>query len=153
MNCARLFARDAFARREAELAQAVQHAEVEHLRAPPLVRRSRPRSRTPKTCAAVAAWMSSSFDERLDQRGVLREVRHDAQLDLRVVGREQDRASGRKSRATKQRRIALPRSVRTGMFCRFGSCDDSRPVAATVWLKFVWMRPVFLCTSAGSASM
>ena len=34
-----------------------------------------------------------------------------------------------------------PSSVRTGMFCRFGSVDDSRPVAAMVWLKVVWMRP------------
>ena len=27
------------------------------------------------------------------------------------------------------------------MFCRFGSVDDRRPVAATVWLNVVWMRP------------
>ena len=27
------------------------------------------------------------------------------------------------------------------MFCRLGSVLDSRPVAATVWLKVVWMRP------------
>jgi hypothetical protein len=27
------------------------------------------------------------------------------------------------------------------MFCRFGSVDDSRPVAAIVWLNVVWMRP------------
>src|SRR6267154_1689736 len=34
--------------------------------------------------------------------------------------------------ATNARRIASPRGVRTGMFCRFGSDDDSRPVAAPV---------------------
>ena len=28
------------------------------------------------------------------------------------------------------------------MFCRFGLLDESRPVAATVWLKSVWTRPV-----------
>ena len=27
------------------------------------------------------------------------------------------------------------------MFCRFGSVDDSRPVAAMVWLNVVWIRP------------
>jgi hypothetical protein len=26
------------------------------------------------------------------------------------------------------------------MFCRFGSVEESRPVAATVWLKVVWIR-------------
>src|SRR2546425_5710243 len=40
------------------------------------------------------------------------------------------------------RRIASPRGVRTGMFCRFGSELDRRPVAAPAWLKLVWMRPV-----------
>src|ERR1044072_8596486 len=46
------------------------------------------------------------------------------------------------SPTTKPRRIARPSSVRTGMFCRLGSVDDSRPVAATVWLKVVWVRPL-----------
>ena len=30
--------------------------------------------------------------------------------------------------------------MRMGMFCRFGSALESRPVAATIWLKVVWMR-------------
>ncbi len=47
-------------------------------------------SGTPKTCEAVAAWMSSSLPERLEQARVLRHVGQDAQLDLRVVGGEQD---------------------------------------------------------------
>ena len=28
-----------------------------------------------------------------------------------------------------------------GMFCRFGSVEESRPVAATVWWNVVWIRP------------
>ena len=39
------------------------------------------------------------------------------------------------------RRIRRPSAVRIGMFCRLGSCEDSRPVAAITWLKVVWMRP------------
>ena len=27
------------------------------------------------------------------------------------------------------------------MFCRFGSVEDSRPVAAIIWLYVVWIRP------------
>ena len=38
------------------------------------------------------------------------------------------------------------------MFCRFGSELEAGPVAATVWLKEVCMRPVSGSTSAGSAS-
>lgn len=65
---------------------------------------------------------------------VLGQVCHDAHLDLAVVGGHQ----------TIERRPVLGTtddeamtdlaagSVRTGMFCRFGSVDDSRPVAATV---------------------
>ena len=34
-------------------------------------------------------------------------------------------------------RISLPSSVRTGMFCRFGSVEDSRPVAVTMFWKVV----------------
>ena len=64
--------------------------------------------------------------------GSLREVRQQAQLDLGVV-RDDEAASPR--RGTKPRRISSPRGVRTGMFCRFGSVDESRPVAAPVWLN------------------
>jgi hypothetical protein len=35
--------------------------------------------------------------------------------------------------AMKAWRMRRPASVRTGMFCRFGLLDDSRPVAATAW--------------------
>ena len=51
------------------------------------------------------------------------------------------------------RRISRPISVRIGMFCRFGSLLDSRPVAATAWLNDVCTRPVSGLTSCGSASM
>ena len=37
-------------------------------------------------------------------------------------------------------RISRPASVRMGMFCRFGSVDESLPVAAMVWLNVVWIR-------------
>ena len=37
--------------------------------------------------------------------------------------------------------MVRPSSVRIGMFCRFGSVEESRPVAAMVWLNVVWMRP------------
>ncbi len=46
-----------------------------------------------------------------------------------------------------------PSSVRIGMFCRFGSEEESRPVAVTAWLKEVWMRPVSGLTSFGRASV
>ena len=38
------------------------------------------------------------------------------------------------------------------MFWRFGLVDERRPVAARIWLKVVWMRPVFALISAGSES-
>ena len=52
----------------------------------------------------------------------------------------------------KQRRISLPSSPRTGMFCRLGSEEDSRPVAVTAWLNEVCMCPVRGLMSLGSAS-
>ena len=67
--------------------------------------------------------------EDVDQRLVAREVGEDPELDLRVVRRDERRPAG----ATKARRIARPASVRIGMFWRFGSFDESRPVAATAW--------------------
>ena len=35
--------------------------------------------------------------------------------------------------------MTRPASVRTGMFCKFGSAELKRPVDATVWLNVVWM--------------
>ena len=34
----------------------------------------------------------------------------------------------------------------------FGSADERRPVAATAWLKLLWMRPVTGWMSEGRAS-
>ena len=39
------------------------------------------------------------------------------------------------------RRNIRPSSRRTGMLCRFGRSELSRPVRATVWLNVAWMRP------------
>ena len=75
--------------------------------------------------------------ERLTQLGLARDVREDAQLDLRVV-RRQELPPGS---ATKALRIERPSSVRIGIDWRFGFEVDRRPVAATVWLKCVCSRP------------
>ncbi len=32
-------------------------------------------------------------------------------------------------------------AVRTGMFCKFGSVLEMRPVRVSVWLKLEWIRP------------
>jgi hypothetical protein len=60
-----------------------------------------------------------------------------AQLDLVVVGHEQLAARSGDERLAEH----PPSSLRTGMLCRLGWSDDSRPVRATVWLKVAWMRP------------
>ena len=52
----------------------------------------------------------------------------------------------------KQLRIWRPSSVLIGMFCRFGSVLDSRPVVVAVWLKVVCSRPVASEISVGSES-
>ena len=54
---------------------------------------------------------------------VVGHVRHDAQLDLRIVG-----DSSMPFSAMKASRTRRPASVRTGMFCRLGSDEASRPV-------------------------
>ena len=51
--------------------------------------------------------------------------------------------------ATKAERISRPSSVRMGMFCRLGSLELRRPVAATTWLNEAWTRPVFGWISVG----
>ena len=45
------------------------------------------------------------------------------------------------SRATNALRMNLPRSVRIGMFCRFGSDDESRPVSVNACAYVVCTRP------------
>jgi hypothetical protein len=39
-----------------------------------------------------------------------------------------------------------------GMFWRFGSVEESRPVEATAWWKVVCSRPVAVSRSRGNAS-
>ena len=46
------------------------------------------------------------------------------QFDLRIVRRDELMAS----RAIKARRIFRPASLRTGIFCKFGSDEESLPV-------------------------
>ncbi len=67
--------------------------------------------------------------ERLQQAGVAGEVRHDPQFDLRIVRRDSTWPGG----AMKAWRMRRPSAVRIGMFCRLGSVDERRPVAATAW--------------------
>ena len=76
--------------------------------------------------------------ERGAQRLVAGQVGHDAQLDLAVVGGQQGLVAGPDDEALAD---AAAGSVLIGMFCRLGSVEDSRPVAAIIWLKVVWMRP------------
>ena len=76
--------------------------------------------------------------KRVEKRRILREVRQDPQLDLRVVGGDQEVPRRRDERLAD----APADLVRMGMFWRFGSLDDRRPVAATAWLNEVWSRPV-----------
>ena len=83
--------------------------------------------------------------EGLDQTGVVRQVGDDPQLDLVVVGHQEARSP---RPGTKARRKRRPSSVRTGMLCRLGRSEDSRPVRATVWRNEAWMRP----SAATSAS-
>lgn len=67
--------------------------------------------------------------KRLDHVRVLRDMRKHTQFDLRVIRVDQHMLRvGRDD----IRRNSRPSSVRTGMFCRFGSVEDSRPVAVTV---------------------
>ena len=65
--------------------------------------------------------------ERLLQRRDVGDVGEDAQFDLGVVEADQHLAFGSATKASRMRR---PSSVRTGMFCRFGSVEASRPVLA-----------------------
>ena len=66
-----------------------------------------------------------SVGEGLLQLRNVGDMGEQAQLDLAVVGRDQLVARRRRRRRV---RILRPSSVRIGMFCRFGSDDDSRPV-------------------------
>jgi hypothetical protein len=67
--------------------------------------------------------------EGLDEPVVAGQVRHDPHLDLAVVRRHERLEPGP---TTNISRIRPPSSVRIGTFCRLGSVEESRPVAAIV---------------------
>ena len=48
--------------------------------------------------------------------------------------------------------ISRPFSVRIGMFCKFGLFELKRPVAVTVCIKLVCMRPSILSVMVGNGS-
>ena len=101
---------------------------------------------TPKISAAVARCTSSPA-AKASSRRASGEVRHDAQLDLRIVGGDDAAAAG----ATKAARMRRPSAVRTGMFCRFGSELASRPV--TRWPARSWYAPAGRVDHRGSLSV
>jgi hypothetical protein len=105
-------------------------------------------SGTPWICAATAVWMSSPFTNASISVRVLRQVRQQAQLDLRVVRADQHAPLGRDERpADLPPDLGADRDV-----LQVRIDDDSRPVAATVWLKLAWMRPVLGLMSSLSAT-
>jgi hypothetical protein len=75
-------------------------------------------------------------------------VGEDPELDLRVVGRHEAVARRRDERRPDA--ATLLGADRDVLQVRIGAGE--RPVAATVWLKDVWRRPVEASTSSGSAS-
>jgi hypothetical protein len=86
--------------------------------------------------------------EGLDHGGVVGEGGHDAEFDLGVVAGQQREAVARDKGFAD-----LAAGFRSdGMFCRLGSDEARRPVAATSWWKWVWMRPVSATMWPGSAS-
>ena len=131
----RLVTRDPEVFGEPERRDPVDDPEVDHLRRVALIRVSSPVPDA-EHLDGGRGWMSSLRGERLAQHRFAGDVGEDAQLDLRVVGREQPRPSA----ATNAERIRAE-LVRIGIDCRFGFVVESRPVAATAWLIVVWRRP------------
>ncbi len=70
--------------------------------------------------------MSSPLCERFLELRHVGHMRGQAQFDLAVVG-AQEHVARLGDEGVADRR---PISVRIGMFCRFGSVEDSRPVCA-----------------------
>src|SRR6185312_6777948 len=82
--------------RQAESAHAVDQAEVDHLRIAALLARHF-RRRDGEDFRRGRAMYVLAFGESLQHAGVLGEMRHDAQLDLRVIGRH-DHAARRRDK-------------------------------------------------------
>jgi hypothetical protein len=92
---------------------------------------------TPNISEAVIAWMSSPSAKACLSCGDIGDMGEHAQLDLAVVGRDELARFGDEGLAD-----LPPASVRTGMFCRLGSDEDSRPVVVAASAKLVCTRPV-----------
>ena len=137
MNRSASLVRDPQLLAEAEGAHAVEDAEVDRLGRPPLLAGDQ-LGRDAEDDGGGGAVDVLPGGEGVDESLLVRDVGQDAQLDLAVVGDQQHLARGARRR---RGGCAGPSSVRTGMFCRFGLVEESRPVAATAWLKRVWMRP------------
>ena len=98
--------RDADVLRQRERRLSVEQRVVDHLRARCAARAGRGRCSAPKTFSAVRSWMSSPLRNASISASSPGEVREHAQLDLRVVGRDQhvaglgdERARGSRGRA------------------------------------------------------
>ena len=124
-------------RRETERRLPVNDAEVDRLRRAAVLGILRHRTDA-KNFLGGARVNVLPGAERFDQHGIFGKMRQDAQLDLRIIGGEQ-----RVARLRNKRRANLAAKLGPhGIFCRFGSLELSRPVAAVVWLKLVCRRPV-----------
>ena len=113
--------------RQAERALAVDHAEVDRLGHAPHFRRHFLQAALVHLAGHPGVNIFIAFESR-PQRFVAGKVGQHAQFDLRIVRRQQ-RQSG--SPGKNAERISRPSSVRIGMFCKFGSLELKRPVAAT----------------------
>ena len=140
MYGARLGARDAQHLRQAEVALPEHQAEVDGLGDAPLLGGDRPR-RHAEHLGGGALVDVLARAEGVEERGIL--ARSAPACAARSASSRPRRAGARVG-DERLRGCARPTSVRMGMFCRFGSLDDSRPVAATAWLKVV-------CSAAGVA--
>jgi hypothetical protein len=121
----RLGARDAQVAGQAKARDAVDHAEVDRLGLAADVGRHLVQRHVEHLGRGHGVDVDAVL-ERLLQRRDVGDMGQDAQFDLGIVQADQHLAG----RATKASRMRRPSSVRTGMFCRFGSVEASRPVFA-----------------------
>ena len=112
--------------REPEVAHAVGQAEVDHLGHRALVGRDRRAAPCGARGRRLAVDVGASL-ERLAQVHVARDVGEDAQLDLAVVGREQDEVVDRRPRT----RADAPARARCGWGCSGGSGRSTRAARST----------------------
>ena len=144
----RLGPRDVRPLRQPEVAQPVGDPEVDHLGHRPLAEGDLGR-----VLVEDAARRSRGGGRRCGRtrRAGARRPRRGRGSAARSGCSRRRRGSGPSPPATNARRIRRPSGVRIGMFWRFGSDDDRRPVAATAWWNVVWRRPS-AAIRVGSAS-